>query len=286
MRLFELNRLKSDFLATMSHELRTPLNSIIGFSDVLGSIASLDDKQKRYVQNIKKSGKVLLDMINDILDLAKIESGKMELRVKPFAVEQVITAQCDAIRPLSEKKNIDVTVDVEPTDEPLHQDAAKIQQILNNLLSNAVKFTPEGGRIRVSARQNEDEELEMVVADTGVGISEEDQEAIFEKFRQGAAAAGGGRDAMTREYTGTGLGLSIVRELCKLLGGDVSLKSELGKGSEFTVRLPWRFRDLRPGTMSGDSLDGLAISSPNSRGRDADGEPTTAPSPSLGIGDP
>ena len=108
MRLFEMNRLKSDFLATMSHELRTPLNSIIGFSDVLESIASLDDKQKRYVQNIQTSGKMLLEMINDILDLAKIESGKMEVRLSDFRIEQVIAAQCDMARPLTERKNIDL----------------------------------------------------------------------------------------------------------------------------------------------------------------------------------
>lgn len=281
LQLFELNRVKSDFLATMSHELRTPLNSIIGFSDVLGSIASLDDKQKRYVQNIQKSGKVLLDMINDILDLAKIEAGKMELRLAEFAVEQVVQAQCDAIRPLSEKKNIDLTCEVASADGPLYQDAAKLQQILNNLLSNAVKFTPEGGRIDVTARRTTEGDLELVVSDTGVGIAEEDQAAIFEKFRQGAAAVGEG-DAMTREYTGTGLGLSIVRELCKLLGGEVALTSELGKGSEFTVRVPWRYRELRPVERAGDSLDGLSYVATDG----AAAEPSVAPAPSLGIGEP
>ena len=153
MRLYELNRLKSDFLATMSHELRTPLNSIIGFSDVLGSINSLDDKQQRYVQNIQKSGRVLLDMINDILDLAKIESGKMELQLADFRIEDAIAAQCDMARPLTERKNIDLEIDIEPELPELFQDQGKVQQILNNLLSNAIKFTPEGGRIVVSAHQ-------------------------------------------------------------------------------------------------------------------------------------
>jgi signal transduction histidine kinase len=285
MRLYELNSLKSDFLATMSHELRTPLNSIIGFSDVLGSIASLDDKQKRYVQNIQKSGKVLLDMINDILDLAKIESGKMELRLVEFTLEHVVQAQCDSIRPLSEKKNIDLTCEIEPVDEPLYQDAGKIQQILNNLLSNAVKFTPEGGRIRVAARRTDEGDLEVVTADTGVGIAEEDQAAVFEKFRQGAAAAGGG-DAMTRAYSGTGLGLSIVRELCKLLGGSVSLASELGKGSEFTVRLPWRYREARGTFRPGESFEGVPAMAYHRDGAGHSHEPSVAPAPSLGIGDP
>jgi two-component system sensor histidine kinase BarA len=238
MQLFELNRLKSDFLATMSHELRTPLNSIIGFSDVLGSIKSLDDKQRRYVQNIQKSGKMLLDMINDILDLAKIESGKMEVRPSEFRIEHVIGAQCDMARPLTERKNIDLETEIEGELPELYQDQGKVQQILNNLLSNAIKFTPEGGRILVSARRGSGDELLLTVADTGVGIAEEDQGWIFEKFRQGHTVMPGG-DAMTREYSGTGLGLSIVKELCKLLGGDISLESELGKGSIFTASLPW-----------------------------------------------
>jgi len=242
MRLYELNTIKSDFLATMSHELRTPLNSILGFSDVLASIDSMDEKQKRYVENIRNSGRVLLDMINDVLDLAKIESGKMDTRLTDFKIDQVIQAQCDMARPLTERKNIDL--EVRPVGElpPMHQDQARVQQILGNLLSNAIKFTPEGGRITVSVRRTEDDFLVMEVADTGVGIAEEDQQAIFEKFRQGRTAMPGG-DAMTREYSGTGLGLSIVRELCKLLGGEVAVDSELGRGSTFTVRLPWRLEE-------------------------------------------
>jgi signal transduction histidine kinase len=238
MRLYELNMLKSDFLATMSHELRTPLNSILGFSEVLGSIDSLDDKQKRYVQNIQKSGKTLLEMINDILDLAKIESGKMETRLTDFRIAQVVAAQCDMARPLTERKNIDLEMRIAPELPPMRQDQARIQQVLNNLLSNAIKFTPEGGRITVSARRDEFDFLVLEIADTGVGIAEEDQQAIFEKFRQGKTAMPSG-DAMTREYSGSGLGLSIVKELCRLLGGEVLLRSELGKGSTFTIRLPW-----------------------------------------------
>jgi signal transduction histidine kinase len=243
MRLYEMNRLKSDFLATMSHELRTPLNAIIGFSDVLESIASLDEKQKRYVRNIQTSGKVLLEMINDILDLAKIESGRMEVRLSDFRIEQLITAQCDMARPLTERKNIDLETEIEPDLSEMFQDQAKVQQILNNLLSNAIKFTPEGGRIVISARREAGHSLLLTVTDTGVGIAEEDQVAIFEKFRQGKSVLSGG-DAMTREYSGTGLGLSIIRELCKLLGGEISLESELGKGSTFTVRLPWTRIDV------------------------------------------
>lgn len=253
MQLFELNRLKSDFLATMSHELRTPLNSIIGFSDVLGAIPSLDERQKRYVQNIQKSGKMLLDMINDILDLAKIESGKMEVRPAEFRLEHVVHAQCDMARPLTERKNLDLSIDVEPG-LVVFQDQGKVQQILNNLLSNAIKFTPDGGRIGVAARAVDGSHFELVVSDTGVGIAEADQTHIFEKFRQGRTVMPSG-DALTREYSGTGLGLSIVKELCKLLGGDISLRSELGKGSVFTVRLP---RQLPRPTTDGTYEDPLS----------------------------
>ncbi|MGC4003282.1 MAG: ATP-binding protein [Pirellulales bacterium] len=243
MRLYEMNRLKSDFLATMSHELRTPLNSIIGFSDVLSSIKSLDDKQHRYVGNIQKSGRMLLDMINDILDLAKIESGKMEIKPVEFQIENAVSAQCDMAKPLAERKNIDLLCEVEDDVRPMFQDMGKIQQILNNLLSNAIKFTPEGGRIVVAAKEDaETGDLLLGVTDNGVGIAVEDQTAIFEKFRQGGQVLARG-DAMTREYSGTGLGLSIVKEICKLLGGEITLKSELGQGSTFTVRLPWVLGD-------------------------------------------
>ena len=242
MHLYEMNRLKSDFLATMSHELRTPLNSIIGFSDVLGSIQSLNDKQKRYVTNIRTSGRMLLDMINDILDLAKIEAGKMEVRPSAFRLESVVSAQCDMVRPLAEKKRIELTFEIGSGLDAVVQDQPKVQQILANLLSNAVKFTPEGGRIDIRGTLDEQASddgpwIRLAVADTGVGIADEDQQTIFEKFRQGRTFQAGD-DAMTREYSGTGLGLSIVRELCRLLGGDIELESQLGRGSTFIVHLP------------------------------------------------
>jgi signal transduction histidine kinase len=237
MRLYEMNRLKSDFLTNMSHELRTPLNSIIGFSEVLQGVSTLTDKQQRYAQNIQKSGRLLLEMINDILDLAKIEAGKMDLRLTEFRLEAVLHSQCDMVRGLSEEKNIDLNVHAAPDLPPLFQDQSKIQQIVINLLSNAIKFTPEGGRITVTAARDAGERLVLSVADTGVGIPEQDREVIFEKFRQSSATIGDNN--LTREYTGTGLGLSIVRELCRLLGGDISVQSELGRGSTFTVVLPW-----------------------------------------------
>ncbi len=242
MQLYEMNQIKSDFLANMSHELRTPLNSIIGFSDVLKGIDALNPKQKRYAENIQKSGRVLLEMINDILDLAKMEAGKMGVRPSEFRIEAIVSAHCDMIRSLSEEKNIDLDVDTADDLPPLFQDQSKVQQILTNLLSNAIKFTPEGGRIVVSVRKNKAGQLELAVADTGVGIAEEDRETIFEKFRQGLSLQQG--DNLTREYSGTGLGLSIIKELCKLLGGEVSLTSVLGQGSRFLVTLPWRAEEI------------------------------------------
>jgi signal transduction histidine kinase len=240
MQLHEVNRVKSDFLANMSHELRTPLNSIIGFADVLKDNNSLSDKQRRYADNIGTSGRALLDMINDILDLAKMESGKMDVRLAEFFIEPVVTAQCDLLRTMSEEKNIDLKVAVQANLPPLYQDQGKVQQILVNLLSNAIKFTPEGGRIMVTAERDHLRRLVLTVEDTGVGIAEEDREVIFEKFRQSVTA---GADHLTREYSGTGLGLSIVKELCKLLGGEISFESELGKGSTFTVQVPWTLPD-------------------------------------------
>lgn len=256
VRLYEMNRVKSDFLANMSHELRTPLNSIIGFSEVLQGVDSLTDKQKRYAQNIQKSGRLLLEMINDILDLAKMEAGRMEVRPTEFRIDAIVHAQCDMVRSLTEEKNIDLMVNVPHDLPPLFQDQAKVQQILTNLLSNAIKFTPDGGRIIVSAMPNDQGMFEMSVADTGVGIAEQDREIIFEKFRQGTTITKD--DGLTREYSGTGLGLSIVRELCKLLGGEITFDSELGKGSIFRIQLPWIITQLpRPESPLTARIDDL-----------------------------
>jgi two-component system, NarL family, sensor histidine kinase BarA len=246
MELFNNNKLKDDFLATISHELRTPLNSILGFSDILQTSANLDDRQKRYVQNIQTSGQLLMVQINDLLDLAKIESGKMELHLTTMNLSDVLEIQAQQIMPLADRKNINLKIDTIQSQLPeMFQDRGKICQIITNLLSNAIKFTPEGGRVRVTSRMIEENFVEFSVADTGIGIPLQEQEHIFEKFRQGSSDAAG-RDHTTREYEGTGLGLSIVRELSRLLGGDVILRSEFGKGSLFSVRLPLRVPDRKP----------------------------------------
>ena len=268
LQLYDANRLKRDFLASMSHELRTPLNSILGFSDVLQGFDTLTEKQKRYAANIQKSGRLLLEMINDILDLAKVEAGKMEVRVSRFDLVHLVQGQCDVVRALAEDKNIDLQVELDPklsrrdsnpsnpNDDPpqtvaleqpellVEQDQVKIQQILTNLVSNAIKFTPQGGIIVIDVGMADESTFRITVTDTGVGIAESDHESIFEKFRQVRTTSDG--DALTREYSGTGLGLSIVRELCRLLGGEISLQSQLGKGSVFRVVLPIRYEATAP----------------------------------------
>jgi signal transduction histidine kinase len=250
--LHEMNKLKSDFLSTMSHELRTPLNSILGFSEILTDAEGLNERQRKYISNIQSSGKHLLTLINDILDLAKIEAGKMELHPVEFPVVDLIDRAAGSMLPLAEKKNIELTTQIDPGLPIAHQDAGKLQQILYNLISNAVKFTPEGGRVKVSAHQHGPDRVDLVVADTGIGIPLDEQTVIFEKFRQGRAMPGEQEGAMTRQYEGTGLGLSIVKELSRLLGGEVELSSEFGKGSTFTVTVPLQL-DAKPGFDSDSS---------------------------------
>lgn len=236
--LFESNQIKSDFLATMSHELRTPMHSILGFSDVLLSADGLNDKQQRWVGNIQSSGQQLLSLINDILDLAKIEAGRMEARPSEIDIRELCESQVAQVRPMAEKKQIRLTFSC-----PVHegdkimarQDPVKLRQIVSNLLSNALKFTPEGGLVRLDCRED-GKEVVLTVSDNGIGIAPEDQQMIFEKFRQA-------ENPMTREQSGSGLGLSIVRELTELLGGEIELESQLGHGSTFTVRLPARLPD-------------------------------------------
>jgi signal transduction histidine kinase len=235
MALYESNRLKSDFLSTMSHELRTPLNSIIGFSEVLLNAENLTEKQHRYAANIMTGGQQLLALINDILDLAKMESGKMRLHPELIHPAELCEQAATLFRQQADRKAIDLRVQCPPDLPPVKQDAGKLRQVLSNLVSNAIKFTPEGGRVTLSAAVA-DGHLSLTVTDTGVGIADEEQELVFDKFRQAS-------NPLTREQGGTGLGLSIVREIAKLLGGDVTLQSELGRGSTFTVRVAAELKD-------------------------------------------
>jgi len=239
--LHELNRVKSDFLATVSHELRTPLNSIIGFSEILSEAPELQEKHRKFVANIQTSGRMLLSMINDILDMAKIESGRMTIHTEEFSIYDLIDVVRNQLRPMAEKKKIDFQAELAPNMPLLHQDQMKLRQVIFNLLSNAIKFTYDRGIVTLHV-SCEGPSLVIRVVDNGMGIAAEDQEMIFEKFRQGRRASK--ESVLTREHEGTGLGLSIVREFCRLMGGEVSLESRLGEGSTFTVTLPIQHRDL------------------------------------------
>jgi signal transduction histidine kinase len=238
--LHEMNRVKSDFLATVSHELRTPLNSIIGFSEILAEVPELKSPQKKYVGNIQASGRMLLSMINDILDMAKIESGKMTVNLEEFSIRDLADVVSNQLRGLAEKKKIDFQVTVSGNIPLLFQDQVKLRQVIFNLISNAIKFTYDHGYVSLKIHQ-EGPWIWINVTDNGVGIAEEEQELIFEKFRQSRRTAEG---VLTREHEGTGLGLSIVREFCRLMCGEVSLTSRLGEGSTFMIHLPIRHPEL------------------------------------------
>jgi PAS domain S-box-containing protein len=225
-------KMKSKFLASMSHELRTPLNAIVGFSDLLaeGTPGQLNDKQKRFVDHIKQGSAHLLQLINDILDLSKIEAGQLELRCEEFRVSDALPEVLSTIRPLAMAKNIEVQ-QILRSEASVHADRVRFKQILYNLLSNAVKFTPKGGKVSIEYSEA-GHEVSLSVTDTGIGIRPQDQQLIFEEFRQ---VEGSSSEAAQQ---GTGLGLAITRRLVEQQGGKISVQSEPGKGSRFTFTLP------------------------------------------------
>ena len=226
------NRHKSEFLANMSHELRTPLNAIIGFSEVLQEklFGELNEKQAEYTDDILTSGRHLLSLINEILDLSKVEAGRMELELATFDLPLAIDNARTFVRERATKQGINLDVTIDKRLGEFMGDERKIKQILLNLLSNAVKFTPEGGRIGINARQANGV-VEISVSDTGVGIAPEDQPKIFEEFRQV------GSD-YTHKKEGTGLGLTLAKKFVELHGGKIWVESEVGKGSTFVFTLP------------------------------------------------
>jgi signal transduction histidine kinase len=226
------NQHKDEFLASMSHELRTPLNAIIGFSEVMleRMFGDLNAKQDEYLNDILSSGRHLLSLINDILDLAKIEAGRMELDPTDFDLPQAVDNALILVRERAMRRGIVLERWIDPRLGQVKGDERKIKQVLLNLLSNAVKFTPEGGRIDVRAVLT-DGVAEVSVADSGVGIAPEDHEAVFEEFRQV------GTD-YARKHEGTGLGLALARKFVELHGGAIWVKSEVGQGSTFTFTIP------------------------------------------------
>jgi signal transduction histidine kinase len=227
------SRHKSEFLANMSHELRTPLNAIIGFSEALTErmFGELNEKQDEYLRDIYASGQHLLSLINDILDLSKIEAGRMELHLTEFDLPQAIDNAVTLVRDRAARRGIALHQMVDPRLGPIRGDERKIKQVLLNLLSNALKFTPEGGRVGVRATVT-DGQAAVSVTDTGVGIAPEDQDAVFEEFRQVGPA--------DKKVEGTGLGLALSRRFIELHGGKIRVESQVGRGSTFTFTLPLR----------------------------------------------
>jgi two-component system sensor histidine kinase BarA len=231
--LFKANKIKGEFLANISHEFRTPLNAILGFAEILREKPDVlkKDKGRRYAENIIASGNSLLNMINDLLDLAKTEAGKMELHIETTFVPELCKSLVGHFSALTKKKKIKVKLVVDNNIPPLMTDAGKVQQILYNFLSNAVKFTPERGRIEIRTQMPDEKTVRISVADTGCGIAESDKAKIFEKFRQADGS-------ITRQTTGSGLGLAISKELATVLAGSIGMESELNKGSTFWLDIP------------------------------------------------
>ena len=228
-------RTKDEFLANMSHELRTPLNSILGISESLEEqiVGNLNEKQLRYIGIVKESGRHLLELINDILDISKIEAGRMELDLHNVSVEKLCQSSLRMIKELAQKKNLKVAFEVIGPVDVVLGDERRLKQSLVNLLSNAVKFTPADSHIGLEVCGHPQEnEVTFTVWDKGVGIAQEDIQYLFKPFVQLDSG-------LTREYQGTGLGLALVAQMMRLHGGRVELESEVGEGSRFTITLPW-----------------------------------------------
>jgi DNA-binding response OmpR family regulator/anti-sigma regulatory factor (Ser/Thr protein kinase) len=279
LQLEEAGRMKSEFLANMSHELRTPLNAIIGFSEMLadGLLGDLSPRQKEAVSDIFTSGSHLLSLINDILDLSKVEAGKMTLELCALQPAMLVQAGMQVVREQAMQHRLSLIAEVADDLGEVWLDERKVKQILYNLLSNAVKFTPEGGKVRIVARRGArqfqsdgplEDTLELVVSDTGIGISDDDQVRLFQPFTQIDST-------LARRHEGTGLGLAMVKRLAELHGGGVALVSRPNQGSTFTVWLPWRTSDgksavlaaLPPGTPAHENPFPVAGVSAESEGK-------------------
>ncbi len=238
--LARATRLKDEFLTSMSHELRTPLNAILGLAEALQEevYGELTEKQRKSMITIENSGKHLLSLINDILDLSKIESGKMELEIASVSPQSLCDSSVTFVKQQAHNKKIHISSKIPEEISNIALDERRIRQVLINLLSNAVKFTPEGGKVDLEVKSNSDEEiLQFSVTDTGIGIASENIDRLFKPFVQLDSS-------LSRRYAGTGLGLALVRRIVELHGGSVSLLSEIGKGSRFTVTLPWTETDI------------------------------------------
>ena len=233
--LNKYNRLKSEFLANISHELRTPLSSVIGFSKLLLNDDNLDsDSRKKYLSIIFQSGNSLMDMINGLMDISKIEAGEMELEINSANINLIISETVFSLQPMITEYNHTVEEELAPSLKEIEADHRRVQQILANLLVNAIKYTSYSGKITVSSLDSGDE-VWITVKDTGIGIAPEDREIIFDRFRQIDGS-------LTRKAGGIGIGLDLTRSLVKMHGGRIWVNSEVGKGSVFTVTLPKKYK--------------------------------------------
>ena len=231
----QAGRAKSEFLASMSHELRTPLNGVIGFSEFLidEKPGPLNARQKEYLGDVLSSGRHLLQLINDILDLSKVEAGRLVLNPERFQVRKAIAEAQAVAGPIGQKKNLSVVLSLDEGLDWVELDQVKFKQVVYNLLSNALKFTDAGGRIEMHCSTSGAEHFTLAVKDSGIGIKAEDMPKLFREFVQIDSG-------LKRQYAGTGLGLALTRKLVEMQGGSVAVESEFGKGSTFTVRLPVR----------------------------------------------
>jgi len=238
----EANRLKSEFLANMSHELRTPLNGIIGFADLMasGRVGPVSADHREYLGDILVSARHLLQLINDILDLAKVEAGRMEFHPEAVSLDELVAETCDSLRSVATLRNIRVEARVDPAVRIVRSDPARLRQVLYNFLSNAIKFSQDGGKVRVGAEAVGPEQFKIAVEDTGIGIAPEDLGRLFQEFTQLDAGS-------SRRQQGTGLGLALTRRLVEAQGGRVEVSSQPGRGSVFTVILPQAPGGLRGG---------------------------------------
>jgi protein-histidine pros-kinase len=232
-RLQEASRLKSEFLANMSHELRTPLNGIIGFAQLMhdGKVGPVSGEHREYLGDILASARHLLQLINDVLDLAKVEAGKMELRPEPIEPERIVREVRDILRTMAAQKRLDVRVEIDAGLGTIVADSSKVKQVLYNYLSNALKFTPEAGRITIRVAVEGRQHVRLEVEDTGIGIKPEDRDKLFVEFQQVDAGA-------AKKYPGTGLGLALTQRLVEAMSGWVGVRSTPGVGSTFYAVLP------------------------------------------------
>jgi PAS domain S-box-containing protein len=227
------NQMKSEFLASMSHELRTPLNGIIGFTEFLNDEkpGPLNAKQKEYLTDICNSGRHLLQLINDVLDLAKIEAGNIDLNPETFPISKAITEVCAVVNGIAHKKRVELTAKIETEMGEVTLDQQKFKQICYNLLANAVKFTDSGAHVEIGSKQTDNGAFAIWVADTGIGIKQEDLSRLFREFEQLDSGT-------SRHFEGSGLGLALTQKLVHHQGGEIAVESEFGAGSTFTVTSP------------------------------------------------